>query len=181
MKKPANFTAIEFIIGYNADEINGEKPAIIPNEAYASFVDQANITYNGKPFPNGQTATSKPTMDTCAFVNLNPCRIYIPFEVDNSNPFFGEDDTKYKDVKIVTIGLTSLITENTGNLDIYLSDGMAFTAGGTVQPNEPGANFEIQPVPGPLPLLGLGAAFGYSRKLRKRLNISKSPKGTSIN
>ena len=39
-------------------------------------------------------------------------------------------------------------------------------------------SFLIQPnhVPGPLPLLGLGAAFGYSRKLRRQLNISKVPK-----
>ena len=27
-------------------------------------------------------------------------------------------------------------------------------------------------VPGPLPLLGAGAAFGYSRKLRRRLNAN---------
>jgi hypothetical protein len=31
------------------------------------------------------------------------------------------------------------------------------------------------PVPGPLPLLGVGAAFGYSRKLRKRIKTSKTP------
>jgi hypothetical protein len=32
---------------------------------------------------------------------------------------------------------------------------------------------KINPVPGPLPLLGVGAAFGYSRKLRKRIKSSK--------
>jgi hypothetical protein len=34
--------------------------------------------------------------------------------------------------------------------------------------------FEInqQPVPGPLPILGVGAAFGFSRKLRKRIKHS---------
>ncbi len=30
-------------------------------------------------------------------------------------------------------------------------------------------------VPGPLPILGVGAAFGYSRKLRKRIKSSKLP------
>jgi hypothetical protein len=30
-------------------------------------------------------------------------------------------------------------------------------------------------VPGPLPLLGLGAAFGFSRKLRKRIKTIKTP------
>jgi MYXO-CTERM domain-containing protein len=31
----------------------------------------------------------------------------------------------------------------------------------------------VQPVPGPLPLLGAGAAFGWSRRLRKRIKSSK--------
>lgn len=35
---------------------------------------------------------------------------------------------------------------------------------------------ERRSVPGPLPILGLGAFFGYSRKLRKRLKASKTPK-----
>ena len=33
----------------------------------------------------------------------------------------------------------------------------------------------VNPVPGPLPLLGIGAAFGFSRNLRKRIKGSKSP------
>ena len=34
--------------------------------------------------------------------------------------------------------------------------------------------------PGPLPLLGVGAAFGYSRKLRKKIKNSKAPKIMSV-
>lgn len=33
---------------------------------------------------------------------------------------------------------------------------------------------DVQAVPGPLPVLGLGAFFGYSRKLRKRIQLSRS-------
>lgn len=33
------------------------------------------------------------------------------------------------------------------------------------------SNFSA-PVPGPLPLLGVGAAFGYSRRLRRRINLA---------
>ena len=33
-------------------------------------------------------------------------------------------------------------------------------------------------VPGPLPLLGVGSAFGYSRRLRTRIKTSKTPEGT---
>ncbi len=36
------------------------------------------------------------------------------------------------------------------------------------------SNFSA-PVPGPLPLLGVGAAFGYSRRLRRRINLSTGP------
>jgi len=36
-------------------------------------------------------------------------------------------------------------------------------------------NHSGSPVPGPLPLLGVGAAFGFSRKLRKRIISSTSP------
>ncbi|MCP9884258.1 hypothetical protein KBY97_03820 [Synechococcus sp. ATX 2A4] len=36
-------------------------------------------------------------------------------------------------------------------------------------------------VPGPLPLLGVGAAFGFSRKLRKRIKGSKLPVESTIN
>lgn len=33
-------------------------------------------------------------------------------------------------------------------------------------------------VPGPLPILGVAAAFGFSRKLRRRINLAKSPVST---
>lgn len=40
------------------------------------------------------------------------------------------------------------------------------------------SNFSA-PVPGPLPLLGVGAAFGYSRRLRRRINLSTGPLSTA--
>lgn len=33
-------------------------------------------------------------------------------------------------------------------------------------------------VPGPLPILGVAAAFGFSRRLRRRINLAKSPVST---
>jgi len=36
------------------------------------------------------------------------------------------------------------------------------------------SNFSA-PVPGPLPLLGVGAAFGYSRRLRRRTTLANGP------
>jgi hypothetical protein len=39
---------------------------------------------------------------------------------------------------------------------------------------------EVQPVPGPLPILGITAAFGFSRKLRKRIKTRKTPEAISV-
>lgn len=39
---------------------------------------------------------------------------------------------------------------------------------------------DAQSVPGPLSILGIGAAFGFSRKLRKRINYSKLPAASAI-
>jgi hypothetical protein len=39
---------------------------------------------------------------------------------------------------------------------------------------------EVNKVPGPLPLLGIGAAFGFSRKLRKRINGRSLPVARTI-
>jgi hypothetical protein len=41
-------------------------------------------------------------------------------------------------------------------------------------------NVSVTPVPGPLPLLGVAAAFGYSRKLRKSMQTRKLPVYTAI-
>jgi hypothetical protein len=40
------------------------------------------------------------------------------------------------------------------------------------------SNFSA-PVPGPLPLLGVGAAFGYSRRLRRRISLTHGPLSTA--
>jgi len=47
------------------------------------------------------------------------------------------------------------------------------TGTSTCGSNFPVSSLRVQSVPAPLPILGLGAAFGYSRKLRKRLKASK--------
>jgi outer membrane protein assembly factor BamB len=38
-------------------------------------------------------------------------------------------------------------------------------------------SIQVQEVPGPLPLLGAGAAFGWSRKLRRRIGMNRSALG----
>ena len=52
-------------------------------------------------------------------------------------------------------------------VDSYLLGGFLVSS---VQGVATPLNSSTSSVPGPLPLLGIGAAFGYSRKLRKRIN-----------
>jgi len=71
-----------------------------------------------------------------------------------------------------SVALTDLT--NTALNTIFVEDIFAYT-GGTVV-NSLSNNFKIVPaaatVPGPLPVIGAGLAFGYSRKLRSRIKSS---------
>jgi hypothetical protein len=61
--------------------------------------------------------------------------------------------------------------------DIYVKDVVTLTANPdnpTVQPFVPGINNDFRNVPGPLPILGAGAAFGFSRKLRSRIKAART-------
>jgi hypothetical protein len=51
--------------------------------------------------------------------------------------------------------------------------GLTFNSTGTVNVTQTPITFNTTAVPGPLPILGVGAAFGWSRKLRKRIKSSK--------
>jgi hypothetical protein len=53
---------------------------------------------------------------------------------------------------------------------VYVKD--TWTVDGGTQLNSISNNFKSAPVPGPLPILGAGMAFGYSRKLRARIKAS---------
>ena len=56
-----------------------------------------------------------------------------------------------------------------------------FTGGGTGGAyNEMYAVATIIPVPAPLPLFGAAAAFGFSRKLRKRIKLAPGARGSAL-
>ena len=60
------------------------------------------------------------------------------------------------------------------NANINSDLAFQFLGQGTFTSDHPSVTVFVQPVPGPLPILGAAAAFGWSRKLRKRLKSSKS-------
>lgn len=67
---------------------------------------------------------------------------------------------------------------DTGNTSVTLQQGWKLGFGVFTQTNDgtPGylsvSGFDPSPVPAPLPLLGAGAAFGWSRRLRQRIHHS---------
>jgi hypothetical protein len=91
-------------------------------------------------------------------------------------------DSGYQNL-ITPLSGTNPITTDGGNLyfaptpNIYVKDVVTLTAdpdNPTVQPFVPGINNDFRNVPGPLPILGAGAAFGFSRKLRSRIKASRT-------
>jgi hypothetical protein len=66
--------------------------------------------------------------------------------------------------------------------NVLAGDTFGFRVFATDNTNGPGiatiSNFSA-PVPGPLPLLGVGAAFGYSRRLRRRISLTHGPLSTA--
>jgi hypothetical protein len=84
---------------------------------------------------------------------------------------------------ITPISGNNPITTDGGILDfadistIYVKDVVTLTAdpdNPTVQPFVPGINNDFRQTPGPLPILGAGAAFGFSRKLRSRIKAART-------
>ena len=61
----------------------------------------------------------------------------------------------------------SFVTIPNGYTTLYVRD--TYTAGVSAM-----ANGYTQQVPGPLPILGAGAAFGFSRRLRRRIKLSQT-------
>ncbi|MGA1302701.1 MAG: hypothetical protein ACO3ZD_01530 [Cyanobium sp.] len=54
--------------------------------------------------------------------------------------------------------------------ELWVRDVVTTTGGGVI----PNMNNDFRNVPGPLPVLGAGAAFGFSRKLRSRMKAART-------
>jgi len=126
-----------------------ESTGFLPNEI--NIVDQGYFYYCGGC--NGSFIGSSPDLLYNAFITLgddNQQNIPLQFAVlfFPFNTFFGI--TSERSIKTIAFGLPNGQITNQGSFGID--------------------NLTIgKPVPGPLPLLGVGAAFGFSRKLRKRI------------
>jgi hypothetical protein len=91
-------------------------------------------------------------------------------------------DPGYQNLIIPTLGNNPITTDG-GFIEfpvtptIYVKDVVTLTASPsnpTVPLFVPGINNDFRNVPGPLPILGAGAAFGFSRKLRSRIKAART-------
>jgi hypothetical protein len=115
------------------------------------FTYEATITQPGWVF-------SKVDLDTDADVFANPAselEATYSFAGGNS-PIVLKSINGSSSLETVTGGPTAITVRN-----IYNGEGAIDTIENSFQ--------QTQTVPGPVPLLGAGAAFGFSRKLRRRL------------
>jgi hypothetical protein len=159
--------------------------ALVPQEAKAALF---NFSYN---FSTGQVAGKldgtlqgdRNTVFITSFSNLtfkgSPA-LDVPF-IDSVSNFLGSSGNP------PATSLNGIFQDFTACDTPACNDGFALIPdgffGGPIVSSGPSfgdtfepynsQNWSLTPVPGPLPLLGVAAAFGYSRKLRKRLKSSK--------
>jgi len=96
-----------------------------------------------------------------AFSGLMPVIAPVPAPV-TSNINSGPSST-------ATFPLTDLVTEATFTNTLIVTEGGATVLDNTLVQNGFSSDTEV---PGPLPLLGAGAAFGFSRRIRSRIKAS---------
>ena len=108
--------------------------------------------------------------NTCVYPSTpgNPCADKITISTVPSQTF---------DFQGQTLTISSFFLDTNGNpTDSLISqEGGTTTAqvfGRLTKPGENPVEIPGDEVPGPLPVLGIAAAFGYSRKLRKRIQAS---------
>jgi len=122
----------------------------------------------------------------------------------NNMPWWGSNSLA--DIFVTALGLQAGLPNPAGNsgppttgyfgpyfavnnrVDVLYTNGSGVGVfGGTENPSQAQNTYAVlspipspPSVPGPLPLLGAGAAFGFSRKLRKRIKLAPAALGSSL-
>lgn len=101
-----------------------------------------------------------------------------PFTVTKevfSTPFTGSPIITLINNEVPAVAGTLIASGPIGGSTIYVRDTWSISAGSTTILDAIQNNFTQKtgtPAPGPLPLLGAGAAFGFSRQIRRRIRRS---------
>ncbi len=99
----------------------------------------------------------------------------FPNDATNVGPYFGNGATE--DMGSLFVGYSAFspsFGDGSGLMETATLDGVTSTWAQATPYTAPA------PVPGPLPLLGAAAAFGFSRKLRKRIKLAPAALGSAL-
>jgi hypothetical protein len=154
------------------DANKGEATLIGSND-----VDLSSMTGNGVPNESWVTQWT-----------LDPYTGVSPYQLTFNWSYFTQDGTSDDQPYYFTVdpGPSFTITYyplsstsgNTGTESVSISSGMGLGFGVHTVGNTGGAGYltveQFNPVPGPLPILGVAAAFRWTRRLRKRQRDSQS-------
>ena len=139
----------------------------LPNYTFSFIFD------DGNSFGNANITT--PLSEVLVLISQTSNTYDLKFS--NINPFGGGVVGGSIDFNN-TVSILSFEPPGTGgNLDLYGSISYFGNYSGNYSATAPVPSATAS-VPGPLPILGVGAAFAYSRKLRRRINLAKSPVST---
>lgn len=161
------------------------RPAIYESYTveYRVSWDTTELSYNANPAISGLALTSDFSLaETC----LTNCSLAFT-TVSPVNDGLSDFSYILDNVFINQIGLATNGPAPRDNITASFAPTNDFSNRGV--PVTPGTGFQqvvevqtdIPPVPGPLPLLGIGAAYGVSRKLRLRIKSGKVPLLSTIN
>lgn len=101
-----------------------------------------------------------------------PARFNIDASYVNDSPI--NFSSAFAGKTLADLGLTALGSSPVGTWTLQSNGSDGYTANDTI--NVFIGSVPPEPVPGPLPLLGAAAAFGYSRRLRRRVVQSRPPR-----
>lgn len=172
---PGQFAKVEYKIFIGGFLVAG-------NGAAGPFSDPAVIKQTplkalGAPKPFSITGISEPS---ASFPDEQPVMTVTDGYLDSDTDFLFAPDWDYWTPKLETGEAT--ISDAWGAVASQLSSQSYNYRNVGTNTDVKGSAFQERgvEVPGPLPLLGVGAAFGYSRKLRKRIKTSKTPEVLSV-
>ena len=154
--------------GFNPD------PNTLPNLTLTGLDD--NLTYRLSIISGGNYNNSNQWNISGTATFLDPPTGSIPLEFTGGTTLTTNSNTSQRSAWVEGVNYVqftglrsvngSLTVQNLALNDKFSMNGFQLQA-------------DLIPVPAPLPLLGVGAAFGFSRNLRKRIKGTKTPEAMS--
>jgi hypothetical protein len=161
--------------------------SLSPGSAQAYVVTVGGVQYDVTTFtgsynnfngsPNGNTSKFETAANGGSMPWWNSQSLAIDFSLAVGNNFGANLQYAYLanacgggNPYICTVGVITWNGSTYGGTGVNASDSQTYAVASQI----------LAPAPGPLPLFGAAAAFGFSRKLRNRIQGSRQPMGSAL-